>query len=176
METDNLPLKVVAVGDGAVGKSSLLITYSTDLFPSEDYIPTIYDNYHAKRNMNGKITELNLWDTAGQEDNDKFRHLSYPQTDVFLVCFNIYDKMSLTNVTKKWIPEVRKHCPGTPVILVGTKFDMRERYPGQCTDFKEGLRVAKEIEAHCYVECSAKTQYGVEQIFGHAIKAVSLSK
>ena len=111
MATDNLPLKVMVVGDAAVGKTSLLLTYSTDSFPGVDYIPTVFDNYSAKRNIDGKITELNLWDTAGQEDYDNLRPMSYPQTDVFVVCFNIHDKMSLTNVTKKWILEVRKHCP-----------------------------------------------------------------
>ena len=175
MATDNLPLKVMVVGDAAVGKTSLLLTYSTDSFPGVDYIPTVFDNYSAKRNIDGKITELNLWDTAGQEDYDNLRPMSYPQTDVFVVCFNIHDKMSLTNVTKKWILEVRKHCPETPVILVGTKLDMREKYPGQCVDFKQGLEVAKQINAYSYVECSAKTQYAVEKIFDLAIKAASFS-
>ena len=176
MEVDNIQRKVVVVGDGAVGKTSLLITYSTDSFPGEEYIPTVFDNYSAKRNINGKIIELNLWDTAGQEDYDNLRPMSYPQTDVFVLCFNIYDKMSLTNITKKWIPEVRKHCPETPVILVGTKLDMRGKYPGQCVDYKEGAMVAKQIEAYHYAECSAKTQYGVELVFDHAIKAASFSK
>ena len=69
-------LKIVAVGDGSVGKTSLLISYSTDSFPGETYIPTIFDNYTAKRKINGNMVELNLWDTAGQEDYDKLRPMA----------------------------------------------------------------------------------------------------
>lgn len=62
---------------------------------------------------------LGLWDTAGQEDYDRLRPLSYPQTDVFLICYSVASPSSFENVTSKWYPEIKHHCPDAPIILVG---------------------------------------------------------
>jgi small GTP-binding protein len=67
---------------------------STDLFPS-------FDNYSASVMVDGKPISLGLWDTAGQEDYDRLRPLSYPQTDVFLICFSIVSPPSFDNVKAK---------------------------------------------------------------------------
>ena len=72
----------------------------------------------------GKPVNVGLWDTAGQEDYDRLRPLSYPQTDAFVVCFAVISPKSLENTKSKWVPEIKHHCPGVPFILVGTKVDL----------------------------------------------------
>ncbi len=107
--------------------------------------------------------------------------MSYPQTDVFLLCFSIISPSSFENVSAKWYPEVSHHCPNTPIILVGTKLDLRddretierlrERGHSPIT-YEQGMAKAKEISAIRFMECSALTQKGLKAVFDEAIRAV----
>ena len=117
---------------------------------------------------------LGLFDTAGQEDYDRLRPLSYPQTDVFLVCFSVTSPASFENVREKWFPEVHHHCPGVPCLIVGTQTDLREdasvrdklaKQRMQPVKKEDGERMAKDLGAVKYVECSALTQYKLKDVF-----------
>jgi len=170
-------IKCVVVGDGAVGKTCLLISYTTNAFPGE-YIPTVFDNYSANVMVDGKPVNLGLWDTAGQEDYDRLRPLSYPQTDVFLVCFSIISPSSFENVRTKWLPEISQHAPGVPWILVGTKKDLRDDSETLQKLAQKGLNMVAAAAAQQfaasnsteYYECSALTQSGLKNVFDQAIK------
>jgi len=173
-------IKLMVVGDGSVGKTCLLISYTTNSFPGE-YVPTVFDNYNANAIVEGNPVNLGLWDTAGSEEYDTLRPLSYPGTDVFLICFSIFSPESFDSVTNKWYPEITEHAPDTPIILVGTKLDLRSK-PEAIQSLKEnnqepistkkGEELAKKVGAKRYLECSALTQEGLAKVFEEAVKVI----
>lgn len=175
--------KCVVVGDGAVGKTCLLISYSSNAFPG-DYVPTVFDNYSANtmyKSESGNVPfNLNLWDTAGQEDYSQLRPLSYPMTDVFLLCFSVISRTSYNNVESSWIPEIRHYMPHAPIVLVGTKIDLRNNK--QLLDrlrdrketpvmFEEGKDMMERNRLDAYCEVSALTQEGLPELFQTCIKS-----
>ncbi|KAM1048728.1 hypothetical protein FF1_027831 [Malus domestica] len=170
-------IKCVTVGDGAVGKTCLLISYTSNTFPT-DYVPTVFDNFSANVSVDGHTVNLGLWDTAGQEDYNRLRPLSYRGADVFLLAFSLISRPSYENISKKkWIPELRHYASSVPIILVGTKLDLREDrqflmdYPGASTiSTQQGEDLKKRIGAVAYIECSSKKQHNVKAVFDAAIK------
>jgi len=177
METEKI--KCVIVGDGAVGKTCLLISYSTNKFPNE-YVPTVFDNYAVTVQIQDQEYVIQLFDTAGQEDYDRLRLIAYPNTDVFLVCFSIINPDSYDNVREKWVPEIQKHCGQAPFLLVGTQMDLRtdpatitnlEKKTKKPVNAEQGKRLASELGAVAYVECSALTQEGMKNVFDEALMA-----
>ena len=109
------------------------------------YVPTVFDNYSAPMVCDGVPVSLGLWDTAGQEDYDRLRPLSYPQTDVFLICFSVVSPSSFENVTSKWCPEIKHHCADAPILLVGKENDgetdafFKGGHLGVCWEFKSNF-------------------------------------
>ncbi|XP_010548703.1 PREDICTED: rac-like GTP-binding protein ARAC7 [Tarenaya hassleriana] len=169
-------IKCVTVGDGAVGKTCMLICYTSNKFPT-DYIPTVFDNFSANVAVDGQIVNLGLWDTAGQEDYSRLRPLSYRGADIFVLAFSLISRASYENVLKKWMPELRRFAPNVPIVLVGTKLDLREDrgylsdHAGVITS-AQGEELRKQIGAAAYIECSSKTQQNVKAVFDTAIKVV----
>jgi len=171
-------VKLVVVGDGAVGKTSLLIRFATGEFPNE-YVPTVFENYTAQMKRESDVILLHLWDTAGQEDYDRLRPLSYPGADVVLLCFSTISQASHDAIKEKWAPEIHHFIPNIPHLLVGTKIDLREeKHPDpnsgkfEPISFEQGQKMANEINAVKYMEVSSKTGKGVQEIYNEAVSLV----
>jgi len=174
----DIRIKLVAVGDGAVGKTSMLIAYCKGSFP-DTYVPTVFENYTAQIDHQEKKVLLHLWDTAGQEDYDRLRPLSYPGSDIVILCFSLVTEASFDSIKEKWYPEVDHYVKDVPTILVGTKVDLREaKAPDPGTgEFKpvsteKGNRLAEDIGAEKYIEVSAKTGHNLKELFKIAVGIV----
>jgi Rho family protein len=135
--------------------------------------------------------ELSLWDTAGQEEFDRLRSLSYDDTHAIMLCFSVDSKDSLENVESKWVGEIAENCQGVKLVLVALKCDLREqneeeeaeqtesaegtqREKKQMINYNQGLEVARRIGALRYLECSAMRNRGVNEAFTEAAR-VALS-
>ena len=170
-------VKLVIIGDGGVGKTSLFIAYCCDEFPY-NYVPVVFDNYVKAVPFAEETYHLQFWDTGGGEEYDTLRPLSYPNTSIFLVCFSVTQPASFRNVTEMWVPEIKHHCPNTPFLLLGTKVDLRvdratldklDKNKGKPVSKEEGELLAKSLKAAAYIECSSLTREGVKNVFDQAI-------
>lgn len=177
---ENKFIKCVVVGDGAVGKTCMLMSYATNRFPTE-YVPTVFDNYAVTVSIRGTSYQLGLFDTAGQEEYEGLRLLSYPGTHVFLMAYSVVMPDTMKNLEMKWLPEVRNSTPMAAFLIVGTQTDLREdekirqklqKRKQKPVTPEEGMRLAKRCDADCYVECSALTQQGLKDVFDEAMLAV----
>jgi len=174
----------VVVGDGAVGKTCMLISYARGTFPSE-YVPTVFDNYVVEIDVGSEAVDLGLWDTAGQEDFDRLRPLSYSNCDVFIIAFSVVNPNSFENAESKWAPELQHFCPDVPFMLVGTQVDLRTN-PSTLDELKatgkqpitteQGKNQAKKLHALTYMECSAKTRENLKEVFDEAVKFIILKR
>ncbi|KAJ6438114.1 small GTPase rho3 [Purpureocillium lavendulum] len=194
--------KLVLLGDGASGKTSLLNVFTRGYFPTV-YEPTVFENYVHDIFVDNVHIELSLWDTAGQEEFDRLRSLSYDDTDLIMLCYSVESKDSLENVESKWVGEIADNCPGVKLVLVALKCDLREqggeddegganaggegsgpttedgqsREKGPTINYDQGLEVARRIGASRYLECSAMKNRGVNEAFTEAARvALSVKK
>uniref|UniRef100_A0A3Q3AIR6 Uncharacterized protein n=1 Tax=Kryptolebias marmoratus TaxID=37003 RepID=A0A3Q3AIR6_KRYMA len=179
----------VLVGDGAVGKTSLIVSYTTNGYPTE-YVPTAFDNFTVMVVVDGKPVRVQLCDTAGQkwglvdgsvnDELERLRPLCYRNSDVFLLCYSVVRPCSFRNLTSKWLPDIRQHCPDAPLVLVGTQLDLREdvqvlihlaQNQQRPVSTEEGRQLALELRAVGFAECSALTQKNLKDTFDSAILA-----
>ncbi|RAL10603.1 Rho family GTPase RHO3 [Aspergillus homomorphus CBS 101889] len=165
--------KMVLLGDGACGKTSALNVFTRGYFPTV-YEPTVFENYVHDIFVDNVHMELSLWDTAGQEEFDRLRALSYEDTHVIMLCFSVDSRDSFENVASKWIEEISENCPNVKLVLTALKCDLRKDEflndnPNAIT-YEEGLSKAKEIGAVKYLECSAVQNRGIMETFYEAAK------
>ncbi|OWF43521.1 cell division control protein 42 homolog [Mizuhopecten yessoensis] len=168
-------VKCVVVGDGGVGKTSMVLSYSTGKIMTE-YQPTCFDSYTVPVPKDEGDVLVMVMDPAGQDTYDRLRTLSYFDTDIFLVCFAVDDKDSLDNVRTKWVPEIREYRPNTPFILVGTQTDLRGSVidiTDSCVTTQQGRKMARRLGAIKYMECSSLDGVGLEEIFRMTIRATT---
>ncbi|WPH01717.1 Putative rho3 protein [Acrodontium crateriforme] len=170
--------KLVLLGDGACGKTSLLNVFTRGYFPTV-YEPTVFENYVHDIFIDNVHVELSLWDTAGQEEFDRLRSLSYDDTHAIMLCFSVDSPDSLENVESKWVGEIAENCPDVKLVLCALKCDLREQKDDDeaapelkkpMIDYKQGLAVAEKIKALRYLECSAMKNRGVNEAFTEAAR------
>ncbi|PKY07819.1 Rho type ras-related small GTPase [Aspergillus campestris IBT 28561] len=164
---------MVLLGDGACGKTSALNVFTRGYFPTV-YEPTVFENYVHDIFVDNVHMELSLWDTAGQEEFDRLRALSYEDTHVIMLCFSVDSPDSFENVASKWVDEISENCPGVKMVLTALKCDLRKDEflndnPNVIT-YEQGLAKAKEIGAVKYLECSAVQNRGIMETFYEAAK------
>ena len=181
-------IKLVFVGDTAVGKTSVIMTWTQERFPTL-YEPTVFDTYNGTKNYGGAEVQLSIWDTAGHDDLGRLRPIAFANTDCFLICFSLMDKNSLQRAVTKWIAEVKSTAKSCPCVLVGTKLDLREerekqaresngnqaaidRIMADCVSTEQAQKEARDARFQGYVECSAKERKGLNNVFHTAFKVV----
>ncbi|CAI5691766.1 cell division control protein 42 homolog isoform X2 [Oreochromis aureus] len=173
-------IKCVMLGDLEVGKTCLLMSYTVNKFPSE-YVPTVLNTYSMTVMIREEEYTLKVCDTSGHDHYDRLRPLSYPDTDIFLVCFSVVSPSTVYSIREKWVPEILFHCPRVPFLLVGTQVDLRDdsvtleklaKNKQRPVTFESGETLAHELKAVKYMECSALTQKGVQNVFEEAIRVV----
>ena len=172
-------IKIVTAGDGMVGKTSLLTSFTSNKY-NPDYNPTIFNSTTTGIEVDRTPYTLSLWDSSGQEEYSLLRRLSYHDTDLFLICFAINNRTSFDNIKTKWFQELNSECPTGKLLLVGTKGDLRlsSSYNEENDEKKEFVskeeaeELRKDIEGVAYVECSSITQFNLRLIFETAVRAV----
>ncbi|XP_064782885.1 rho-related GTP-binding protein RhoH-like [Oncorhynchus masou masou] len=163
-------VKCVLVGDSAVGKTALLVRFTSETFP-ECYKPTVYENTGVEVFMDGAPINLGLWDTAGNDTFRQIRPMSYQQADVVLICYSVANAASLASVKHKWLVEVRDNLPRVPVLVVATQTDQRDSGPHSApAPPPQRANAAQDIRAKGYLECSPLSNRGVQQVFECAVR------
>ncbi|KAI8798874.1 ras-like GTP-binding protein rhoA [Biomphalaria glabrata] len=163
--------KIAVVGDSGVGKTSLIQRLMTDDFdentPQEYIASALKVDEKLIELKKGKKVRLFIYDTGGQETFKHLRKLNYPKSDAVIICFSVDNIESLQNVKKNWVPEMQRLCPGIPMLLVGNKVDIRHESESikNFVPRGKGENTAKKNKMVGYIECSAKTDEKVKDVF-----------
>jgi len=167
-------VKITVVGSGGVGKTSLILVYANEEFPTT-HEATIFDSKSVLRQFENETVSVDIHDTAGQEDYANLRPLGYPGTSVFILCFAINNRNSFEKIARQWVPEIVRFDFDAKIILIGTKSDLKS--PDEVASssdevtWEEGQTLAKKLKLKGgYWECSSKTNSNVKTVFDNALK------
>jgi len=141
-ELEEADLKIIMLGDSAVGKSKILERYLMEEYnprTASTYALTLFRHNYSDE-VGGKDYKIDFWDTAGQEQFNKLHSSYYFQANACILCFDVTRKVTYKNL-EKWYKELRTYCPDIPVIVVANKVDADPSMAGKKFNFpaKEGL-------------------------------------
>uniref|UniRef100_A0A8D0H0F0 Uncharacterized protein n=1 Tax=Sphenodon punctatus TaxID=8508 RepID=A0A8D0H0F0_SPHPU len=162
------------------GKCKRAIKGDGPLYPGSPglFLGDVFEKYSTSFLVDGKPVQINLWDTAGQEDYDRLRPLSYSGTHVILMCYDVTNPSSFDNIRTKWYPEVNHFCKGVPILLIGCKTDLRKDrmlvrklHEDRLEPITYHKALAQQLHSVSYLECSARFQENITDIFMEASRA-----
>jgi small GTP-binding protein len=172
-------VKCSVLGGENKHRVALLITYTRSTFPPKDRC-VLFETCTAVITVEDVQVYLYLWDIPYLGRVDNLRSLLYPGTRVLVICFSLVSPSSLEDVQELWLPEIKERCPAVPYILVGLLSDVRDSFEERAEEYRsrgwepiptaKGEEMKKVIGARAYIECSAKTQYNVKEVFATAAK------
>lgn len=172
--------KVVLIGDGAVGKTSLRREYMGEGFKLQ-YINTVGADFaYYSEKIGGDLYKWSIWDLAGQPKFQNVRPMFYAGSFGALVCFDstrreTFDRLDL------WIEELVRHThsEGTPMVIVATKIDIYEENVEDMVDFAEVEIYLNELRKRFegrfdidFIKTSAKEGVNITEAFGMLRKAI----
>ncbi|CAF3428798.1 unnamed protein product [Rotaria socialis] len=169
----------VIIGDAGVGKSSLVVSYTTNDFPTH-YVPTAFDNYSVDISVGTRLVHFDICDTGGKEQFSPLHGLCIPYSDVILLCFSVVNPQSFQNAVTYWLSRARRSNSKIPIILVGTEMDLRsdlktllilDQQKLKPVTEKEARARAQQMHACTYIECSALTEKNLKTVFDTAVLA-----
>ncbi|CAF1308324.1 unnamed protein product [Rotaria sordida] len=159
-------------------KTTLSIAYQRNGLP--ECVPCVAEDQDIWFTYSNTQIHLRVIDTAGEEDFHNLRPLTYPRTDVFILCFSLVHPLTFENIEEKWYPEIKHYCPNAVTVLVGTNLELRddtgkvsnlEKLQRKPISFQQGCSMQKRIQAQSYIECSAATMKNVKILFEEIVPA-----
>eukprot|EP01128_Nolandella_sp_AFSM9_P002694 TRINITY_DN13076_c0_g1_i1.p1 TRINITY_DN13076_c0_g1~~TRINITY_DN13076_c0_g1_i1.p1 ORF type:complete len:216 (+),score=33.96 TRINITY_DN13076_c0_g1_i1:36-683(+) len=171
-------IKLVFIGDGAVGKTSYVITMMED-FPVE-YVPTVMDIRDIPFTFEGQSYSVGLWDTTGRGDYEALLPLMFEGATAFVLSFSLISSTSFANITERWLPIIQHHAPTVPFVLMGTKYDLLEDPATLESLRKKNVEIVSRASALqlvetqplgiAYVETSALKRHNVNQVIEEVLR------
>ncbi|UCC18349.1 MAG: GTP-binding protein [Promethearchaeota archaeon] len=173
-KSEEFRFKIVIVGDGAVGKTSLIKKFTKGTF-ERDYVKTIGAQFSKyNKEINGDLVRLLFWDIAGQDDFNFLHHLFYKESRAAIIVYSLEEnelgKNSFTHI-KNWHEAIEQHCSNIPVVLFANKIDLVDE------ENLDATKIQKLVDDNNFLKyfiTSAKTGQGVIEAFNAIIEHLYL--